>query len=378
MMTLRSMLRQVRRAVTVSLLAAAVVPATRAAEESCIVVLRNGGVLEGAVTVEGERYVVSAPNRSIDVPAAHVQLVAPTMEAAYEQQRDQLSNDTTDPHLRLAEWCLRYNLLTPAAEQIAAARAIDPRDPRLGLLDRRLSVIQKSATASVAGAGNAGAVAHEENASKAELRELEEATHDLPKVALERFTRKVQPLLVNNCTAAGCHQSGGAQKFQLDRAVLHGLGNRRITLRNLSATLELVDRDLPERSALLTMSRRTHGGMDHAAFGIRQQTQLKQLAEWVDLVAGRRAAPAAFDEFSAHDATPIQFPDSPALETIPSKFLDRPVSPAQHVEEPPSAALHSEVQYGAVLRTWQPKDEFDPEIFNRAGQDRTGREGDSP
>lgn len=334
-----------------------------AADESSFVVLRSGGVLEGVVTVRGERYVVAAPNRTIEVPAARVLLVAPSMDAAYEQQRQSLSQDRSEPHLRLAEWCVRYELFTQAEQEIDNARQIDPRDPALNLLERRLAVVRKPAAAP---ASRPAPNPQELDASKIELQELEAAASDLPKAAVERFTRRVQPLLVNNCTASGCHQSGGEQSFQLDRAVLHGVGNRRITLRNLTATLELIDRDSPARSELLAMARRTHGGMDHAAFGSRQKSQLKQLTEWVNLVAGTSAAPAPFAKSLLEDAASIQFSESAVLDTIPSQFLDRNVQPAEYTEETPSAALPSQVKFGADLRPWQPKDEFDPEIFNRA------------
>jgi hypothetical protein len=258
---------------------------------------------------------------------------------------------------------VRYELFTQAEQEIANARQIDPRDPGLNLLERRLAVARKPAATP---ANRPEPIQQEIDASKAELQELKATASDLPKAAVERFTRKVQPLLVNNCTASGCHQSGGEQRFQLDRAVLHGVGNRRITLRNLTATLELVDRNSPAQSELLAMARRTHGGMDHAAFGLRQKKQLKQLTDWVDLVAGMTAPPAPLETSPLDDVASMQFPEPAVLETIPSRFLDRNVTPAEHTEVAPSAALPSQVKFGADLRPWQPKDEFDPEIFNRA------------
>ena len=66
--------------------------------------------------------------------------------------------------------------------------------------------------------------------------------------------------------------------------MLHGLSNRRITLRNLVATLELVDRDAPQQSELLSIPRRSHGGMDRPILGPRQESQLTQLFDWVGLV----------------------------------------------------------------------------------------------
>ncbi|MGD9635231.1 MAG: hypothetical protein AB7U97_18275 [Pirellulales bacterium] len=339
----------------------------RADDESCVVVLRSGGVLHGSVSVEGERYVVSAPNRTIDVQSQQVLLVAPTMEAAYDQQRGQLPQDNNDSRLRLVEWCLRYELLTQAEQELADARRIDQHDPRLPLLDRRLAVAKKPKKYRSV---YQTSIAVGDNKSQAELEELEAVAADLPRGAVERFTRKVQPLLVNGCTAAGCHESGGAQKFQLDRAVLHGLSNRRITLRNLTATLALVDRSSPDESELLKMARRSHGGHDRPALNARQASQLKQLTDWVDLLAGTPREPARFAEPLVANATAKQADASQPPPSIPSTFLDRDVQPASHAEAETPLRPKQKIKYGAELHKWQPKDEFDPEIFNRAQKAR--------
>lgn len=352
---------------TIVLAAGAYCASTRASDESCVVLLRSGGVLYGAVSVHGERYVVSAPNRAIDVEARQVLLVAPNLQAAYEQQRQQLPADNNDLRLRLAEWCLRYDLLTQAEQELADARQIDQHDPRLPLLDRRLAVAKKPKKYHSV---YQTSIAVGDNKSQAELEELEAVAAELPRGAVERFTRKVQPLLVNGCTAAGCHESGGAQKFQLDRAVLHGLSNRRITLRNLTATLALVDRMSPQQSELLKMARRNHGGRGHAALNSRQASQLKQLTEWLDMLAGTPRKPAAFQEPLVARAVVDPTPESRPSPSIPSTFLDREVQPASHVEAETPLRSKRKVKFGAELRKWQPKDEFDPEIFNRAQLER--------
>lgn len=344
------------------------------ADETCVVVLRSGGVLHGAVTVAGDRYVVAAPNRTIDVQAQQVLLVASSIEAAYEQQHSQLPHDNNDARLRLAEWCLRYNLLTQAEQELADARSIDQFDPRLPLFERRLAVAKKPKSARSV---YQTAIAVDDGKSAAELNELESVAADLPPGTVERFTRKVQPLLVNSCTASGCHEAGGKQKFQLDRAVLHGLANRRITLRNLSATLAYVDRLSPPQSELLKMARRNHGGREHAATNPRLTAQLRQLGDWVELMAGTPAVPAPFPE-PLVAAAAKSAPESHPLPTIPPTFLDRNVEPARHLEEierddkanfresAEQLRPKAKVRFGAELRRWQPKDEFDPEIFNRA------------
>jgi hypothetical protein len=316
--------------------------------------LRNGGVLKGKVSTAGERYEVTRPNSVVEVPAAQVLLVADSMLEAYQRQRQQLPRDTPEVHLALADWCLRYSLLPSAAAELADARRLDPRDPRVALLERRLAVARDAKTPAT---GRTATESREETTAKDELRTLEAAVADLPSDVVEKFTRKMQPLLVNSCTTSGCHRSGGDQSFQLDRAVLHGLSNRRITLRNLVATLELVNRDAPQQSDLLAIPRRSHGGMKRPVFGPRQQSQLAQLVDWIGMVteSGTPAEPKS---------AAVDFAAASSPRERPPQFIDNLVMPA-NVEEMEALLNKQPNQFGAEIKPWTPKDEFDPEIFNR-------------
>jgi hypothetical protein len=347
-----------------------------AAEEPSVVVLRSGGVLHGQVSVSGERYVVTRPNSVVDVPAPQVLLVARSMDDAYERQRQQLQRDTPEAHLALAEWCLRYDLVAPAKQELSDARRLDPRDPRTAILERRLAVVieSKKSPSTIK-----PSKPHDDNTSKEELRKLDAIAEELPPGVVERFTRKVQPLIVNSCTASGCHQAGGKQEFQLDRAVLHGLSNRRITLRNLVAALELVDRDDPQDSELLSIPRRAHGGMGRPIFGTRQETQLAQLADWVALVSETSAAQQPATIMPEPNAAPLRPSDPFGLraEEAPSHFLDRSVTQANFDDPHKPLRKKGAVKFGADLRPWQPKDEFDPEAFNRLARKKAESEATS-
>jgi hypothetical protein len=367
--------------------AIALCPLAAHADEAAVVVLRSGGVLHGSVAVSGERYVVTRANSVVDVPAPQVLLVARSMDDAYRRQRQQLPRDTNEARLALAAWCLRYDLLDAARQELADARQIDPRDPRMALLERRLAVASQSKTAPAATAQ----IKPHDDSSKAELRKLELLVDDLPPETVERFARKVQPLLVNNCTASGCHQAGGKQEFQLDRAVVHGLSNRRLTLRNLVATLELIDRDAPAESDLLRVPRRVHGGMDRPVFSSRQEGRIAQLSDWVALVTESDLPNQRIASRSKKEAAQVPVSDPFGLgDVAPSKFLDPDVVPASNVLpgsnivpgssiapanfDDPTKSLRpkAELKFGLDLRPWQPKDEFDPEIFNRDSKKRAG------
>lgn len=352
-------------------------------EHESVVVLRSGGVLYGVVTQVDERYIVNRKHSSVDVPAAQVLLVAGSMEEAYQKQRGQLNSKltgaTAENHLTLADWCLRYGMLHGAEQEIAAARKIDGRDPRVGLMERRLAVASKPKK-QVAGAA-AATDEDGETPAEQELRELEAKVEELPSSVVERFTRKVQPLLVNNCTASGCHRPGGTQSFQLDRAVLHGLSNRRITLRNLVATLELVNRNSPQQSNLVTVPRRMHGGMKRPVIGPRQENQLVLLFEWVGMVTQSNAfAVEPLQMAATSDALPMPMPEGVSFADVAKppnpRMVDRNIQQASATDPLEAMLPQGEVKFGADLRPWQPKDEFDPEIFNRAEAKRREKAGE--
>jgi hypothetical protein len=202
---------------------------------------------------------------------------------------------------------------------------------------------------------------------------MQTAAGNVPARVIERFTRRVQPVLVNNCTASGCHQAGGPESFQLDRALLHGLSNRRSTMNNLAATLKLVDRERPQLSPLLTVPRSAHGGVNDAIFGPRQEQAFRHLVEWVTLAtaADRSKPPAPGSAEAAHhlpapreqaDAGAVAqglSPSSPSAAAgvvLPVEYEDDSARPATATPQP---------RFGAQVEKWLPRDPFDAEIFNR-------------
>ena len=246
------------------------------------IVLKDGGVLVGNVSQVGDRYVVTRPGSEIRVAPANVLLICDSLEEAYDLRREKIARPDAATHLDLADWCLRYNLISQATRELADARRLDPNHPRVGLLERRLAAATISPTQSARPVSSppAARVTSTTGSAPANAAPIDA----LPEGAVERFTRKVQPILVNNCTVSGCHQPGGPQNFQLDRSLLHGLGNRRTTMRNLAATLAIIDREQPQLSPLLTVPRETHGDMDRPIIGPRQQAAFEHLVDWVALV----------------------------------------------------------------------------------------------
>jgi hypothetical protein len=317
-----------------------------------VLVLQDGGVLTGTFTRMGDRYVLTREGSELQIAASRVLVACRSLEEAYDERRKRIQLPSAESHLALAEWCLRYGLLPQAAREIVDARGLEPQHRRLAWLERRLAAASSPRPQHTPRVDQSvQPVAHVQMSPvEPDSQPQGVAIDELPPGALELFTRRVQPILVNNCTISGCHQPSGKQEFQLDRALLHGLANRRSTMRNLAETLALVDREQPHLSPLLSMPRQAHGGMRSPALGPRQAAAYSHIVDWVALVA----------ETDAQEEGPT--PSAEQEEVTPGAESGHPLLD----EVQGGHAFGREIRFGARLRAWQPKDPFDPEIFNRS------------
>jgi hypothetical protein len=101
-------------------------------------VLDNGNLLEGGVRRLGDRYQVTVPGGQIEVRTSEVRYLAADRDDAYRWVRGRIAQDEALPHLLLARWCIRWQLLGYAAREIIAAQDIDPKCPGIGPLQRQL------------------------------------------------------------------------------------------------------------------------------------------------------------------------------------------------------------------------------------------------
>jgi hypothetical protein len=249
---------------------------------------------------------------------------------------------------------------------------------------------------------------------------------------METFTNTIQPLLLNNCSKSGCHLARSDGGFKLER--MHPrFASRTTTQRNLEQVLTLINRDDPPASSLLQTPIHPHATVKVPIFTDRHQGQYRQLVQWVYAVAGsytpaappslsERTAPllqnmpgatgslnqAAALEAELPDVGPTsapgeagspspELPQDPAASDMPevgeSAFdataSERAYTPeqlramgldanGQPLEGGPGVprrgafrGQNQHVQRGAKpLEGFTPRDEFDPEIFNRRYFDR--------
>ena len=335
----------------------AVAQTVPSAPEQGYLILRNGHVLAGRIRCEGAFYIVGFdPHGEARLPASEVDMCCPTLEEAYFRKRDAIREGDVKSHLDLAEWCLRHQVLARAADQLLQAYALDPTNPRLGPLERRLLLAACRTPDPPAPRPPQVLPSHQQGMP---LR------GELPPGAVEFFTEKVQPLLLNRCASNACHGAPADGGFRLTRPLRGRSVPFRVTQRNLDSALALVDRERPMESRLLTVPRGPHGGHDEPVFGARDAREHAVLVEWVRRLACNGEEPQTPEAVASECGEPLPFvgqvgPGTTAATPLPCPGVNEPDAggPAH-----PDAA--DRLRKETPSATAPPKDPFDPEIFNQ-------------
>lgn len=339
-----------------------------------VVVLRNGNVLEGEVdrlqgvvrvaTESGEHY----------LNVRDVERITATLLDAYAAKRIEVREGSISDHLELAKWCMRQEIWPQAAAEIQDARKIDSDNRAIDYVERQLEVMSRAAMRAHEPVAQAEPVVDDQQRA-AELAELEKLAKSLPDGALQDFARHVQPILVNGCATNGCHSMDDARELRLNRDLIRGTANRESTLRNLQAVWNSIDHSTPQYSPLLLQPAVPHGGLPRPVFDGHRQIAREKLTEWVlkatgqDQVVPQPATQQPSIELAAHQQ-PVAQTQSQAnseQECQPRHFWEDPAAGASPLAEQTQDARPA-VQRGAEVKRYEPRDEFDPEVFNRQQQ----------
>lgn len=384
------------------------------AENLQVVVLRNGNVLHGEVYSLGDQYRVVTKVSEIRLWVREVERIAPTLTEAYEAKRLEVRPGSPEDHLRLAAWAIRQEMWPQAAREINDARTLAPQHPALPGFDVRLIMASRAAQRRDQPAPPEQSVAEvAERAGAAELAELTAMAGSLPAGTVEEFTRTIQPILVHNCSTAGCHHTSDSRSLRFNRDLLHGMANQRSTLRNLMATLQAIDRENIERSELLVVPASAHGGLSTPVFTGHRRQLHDRLVQWVYTATGQEPPTAAgevaedgpapqelasnalvaADRYTANQASanlPLRAATDPQPIAEEGLRETEGTTESQEATAPPSDRFHfwqvdadgkpieSTQQRGARLKQLAPRDEFDPAIFNRLHQEPDGPYVDGP
>ncbi|MEM1305015.1 MAG: hypothetical protein AAGG46_08965, partial [Planctomycetota bacterium] len=368
--------------------------AAAAAEPRCVL-LRNGNVIVGEVRLIDNEYVVNGEGFEVRLPADSVRHVADSRRALADWQRAATPRPTVEHRLRLADWCGRQRLWGYAVQELLAAQRESPDDPRVAAAQRRLWHDRELALQ---------ATAHREEEPTRRVKRdpavklagyaaattpSTDRSRPLPDGALQEFTRTIQPILVNNCTTAGCHAGGDPSGFALNRDLLHSVASRRSTDSNLAAVLRAIDAGRPAGSHLLAAMQPSHAGGRGPRLGPRHDELLARVRNWVHTVAGsspsddgvfsESTSVAAGEDDTAIEKTPggvasgddfggdAAFGDDLASGDVyaPGYYeaLLQPAASPTKLEPTPTPTAPP-TQRGVRLKRARPRDEFDPAEFN--------------
>lgn len=343
------------------------------AEAAQHVLLHNGNVVSGEVRLVDQQYRVTNPGSEMRLRPETVALVANSPAELYDFRRRQMASPVAAQHLQLAEWCIRNELWNEAARELLDARQLALGQSsllaRIEVAERRLFEARRLAEEATNQPSSqprfdpeVAAAVYQSEPQEPNQQPTQEPIIGASGPALELFTRKIQPILVNNCTVAGCHAPDGGEAFRLNRDLLHGMANQESTAANLRAVLLAIDAKNPAESPLLAAMLQPHAGSARPLFSGRKALLARTVGGWVAEVTNYRppaVQPAEQPTSPPADQVPTPAEIAAATNLPPADF------PLGDDEFAPLESQPAEIKHGMKLETWEPRDEFDPELFNR-------------
>jgi len=257
--------------------AAQPVAVTRPSRGPQLLLLADGQLLDFPFNAREDGYEVRFPGGPQFIESTRVLCVADSRTDAWRHLRSTFSSFSPDIHLRLARWCLRYQLTDCAERELLDALNLDPN--RADAKDLLQEVTGRRLAASRGGSGQRVSTAIP-GAPGMAATTTAQSLGGLSSENARSFVRRIQPLIANRCAAAGCHGPGTTSDFRFSSI---RNGSTPLTAeRNLAAVLGQVESADPLQSPLLKQADELHGGMREPAFRGRVGAQQRQmLHDWV-------------------------------------------------------------------------------------------------
>ena len=323
-----------------------------------VILLDNGHVLEGQLIDEGEQVLIRlGPGSQMRLPRGRVRGVGPDRRALFHLQDRQLHANDVPGRVELARWCLRNDLTDDAGRLLLDLKRIAPRDSQVAYLERQIRQLHTQTVAPI------------ETKEPAALPEptkdnTQPTTAKVKPEQLAVFASHVQPVLLNHCSASGCHGVAAKSEFKLLRPFTgHGL-TQRMTTTNLQSAMQFVDRNRPLDSPLHLAATAPHG--NHSApilSGPRDQASLQVLKEWLSTFETTKPQATAdnavekFEPAGHNTATAGNMQSGDIVDSASSPTVQN--SGANLHQVPPQANAAN--QQSRV----DPTDPYDVEAFNR-------------
>lgn len=337
-----------------------------------IVLLRGGRTVQGVVSRNGENYVVRKPTGEMFLPGAHVLFVGKDLRAVHRHLHDTLPGQVPpDEHFALAKWCLEKQLLSECRlELLEVLRHDSTREDARRMIARLDDVLVDPADKKPAlTAADAEKAVLRAKYGVSDLQSLGGLTREQSRV----FSTRVLPILLNNCSASGCHGGRGDDGFRLERLPVAESSRKLSVGRNLERVLAKVDRGQPGASLLLTANTGPHARTGRVAIpGPKGTEQLRTLREWVESLGGNDFRPKSpgllapdGEALASHRSTEPVDSSGPTGLVSPRAESPRPASSSLDYD---AVKIDSAKDAESALLATPRKSPFDPAEFN-AGRD---------
>ena len=355
-------------------------PPTAIPPSGQVVILKDDKLVEGTVTVAGEKVIVRQGVVDRTFKKDEVQHVANSKDEAYRFQLGKLKADDAAARLKLAKWCM-FNGMRPQA--LAEAREVAKLQPTNTAATELARSLEESLRQFPGDGTTPAFPLGTTNPSLAT-----DPTPDVTAEAASVFAARVQPVLSNLCS--DCHaRAEYAGSFKLARTTGYD-ATPSTTRHNLTAVVAQLKKAEPANSPLLVKALAMHGNMKEPAIATRQAPSYRALEGWVSVALGCPPAPTATIP-PVKPALPPADPVKPVLPVAPPPALTAPPvalpgpavklpvappPPIPKLAEPIPPAKESP-QFGqdapplpkasgpSPTNPGPAVDEFDPSVFNR-------------
>jgi len=285
--------------------ASAVAPAP----SSAVLLLTNGGVKQGLISVDQAGYILHVGGSKIPYPKRMVVGKFRTLEEAYAYQHERLPERDPDESMKLARWCLTNQLESQAKIELQTVLALSPKYREAERMLQKIGEGEARRAARDSNVVQANAEAVEGQPERISRAVLDRASRDmgissLPQIEglskaaavrrVEEFRRHVHLVLQARC--ARCHNENYAGDFRLVQVKTKSAMTSDAIRANLDATLNLVDWENPAKSVLLSSTLRPHGAGTNKRpiFTGSNDLMYQILAKWINnLHAAQRASTAS-------------------------------------------------------------------------------------
>ncbi|MSR57911.1 MAG: hypothetical protein EXS05_09575 [Planctomycetaceae bacterium] len=254
---------------------------TASVAKSGVLVMRTGRVASGRILKSGDNYTVEHTHGRMFVPGSEVRFHCASLSDAYRKLHDAAKHEASaKAHTILARWCITNKLLSESRLELNDALVLEPDDDEARDLLRRVDDLLDPKRPPEP--QNSTDVKPSTPVTPRFRADEIESLAGVSRDQAQQFTRRIQPILVNNCAVSGCHGAKSDTGFRLQRVVPGGDTSRIASERNLAEILQQVDFQSPRTSPILTVPRGNHGRHGKPGFpGPRGADQYDDLRKWV-------------------------------------------------------------------------------------------------